>query len=130
MSFDTDTERLLAQLQLNDDDIRDILDEERDTKDDEEDNLSECVICKEDLFDILENAQTKNKGGIEGNLSLWVCELQNCGALFCIDCVTKWSNEQTATACPACTREWDMTRFNSQKDCYELMEFEWNNHKI
>nr|XP_019000475.1 uncharacterized protein I203_06892 [Kwoniella mangroviensis CBS 8507]OCF63936.1 hypothetical protein I203_06892 [Kwoniella mangroviensis CBS 8507] len=60
-------EDLLARLQLNDDDLRDI---ETTFKDGKED-LSECVICKEDIFDILREAEKDNKGGMEGSLSLW-----------------------------------------------------------
>ncbi|WWD09480.1 hypothetical protein V865_007604 [Kwoniella europaea PYCC6329] len=69
-------EDLLARLQLNDDDLRDIDTTLKDSKED----LSECVICKEDIFDILREAERDNKGGMEGCLSLWVCELASCGA--------------------------------------------------
>ncbi|OCF73883.1 hypothetical protein I204_05728 [Kwoniella mangroviensis CBS 8886] len=61
-------EDLLARLQLNDDDLRDI---ETTFKDGKED-LSECVICKEDIFDILREAEKDNKGGMEGSLS-FIC---------------------------------------------------------
>nr|XP_019049310.1 hypothetical protein I302_03092 [Kwoniella bestiolae CBS 10118]OCF28240.1 hypothetical protein I302_03092 [Kwoniella bestiolae CBS 10118] len=73
-----DPEDLLARLQLHDSDLAD-LDVSFDTKHEYE-TSSEYVICKEDIFDILREAETEGKGGIEGCLSLWICEMASCGA--------------------------------------------------
>ncbi|KAK6905780.1 hypothetical protein I203_106611 [Kwoniella mangroviensis CBS 8507] len=118
-------EDLLARLQLNDDDLRDI---ETTFKDGKED-LSECVICKEDIFDILREAEKDNKGGMEGSLSLWVCELASCGAVYCLSCVIRWTTERSEIHCPSCTRPWDAVTMQSQKDSYEEMNFEWHQSK-
>ncbi|WVW82379.1 hypothetical protein I302_104386 [Kwoniella bestiolae CBS 10118] len=119
-----DPEDLLARLQLHDSDLAD-LDVSFDTKHEYE-TSSEYVICKEDIFDILREAETEGKGGIEGCLSLWICEMASCGAVYCLDCVLKWMIERSDGTCPSCTRSWDTTAIQSQKDSYDEMRFEWH----
>ncbi|WRT64212.1 uncharacterized protein IL334_001141 [Kwoniella shivajii] len=99
----------------------------------EEETRSECFICKEDIFDIISMAERDKKGGIEGCLVIWTCELKNCGVLFCIFCAKQWTspsfldNRKASSSCPACTREWDISSLKKQYQSYQSVKFEWRN---
>ncbi|WWC99762.1 hypothetical protein V866_006667 [Kwoniella sp. B9012] len=81
---------------------------------------AECIICSEEISEILAKAEEEGKGGIGGGLGLWSCELAGCGALFCIECAIACIDRSTCTTplakpiCPACTREWNVEEIRDQ----------------
>ncbi|WWC86325.1 uncharacterized protein L201_001198 [Kwoniella dendrophila CBS 6074] len=92
---------------------------------------AECIICSEELSEILENAIKQGKGGLGGGLSLWSCELGGCGALFCIgcamDCIDRSKSKSEKPICPACTREWNTTDIQEQAKAYDPSKYTMTN---
>ncbi|WVQ62119.1 uncharacterized protein L199_000257 [Kwoniella botswanensis] len=90
---------------------------------------AECIICSEEISEILAKAEKEGKGGIGGGLGLWSCELAGCGALFCIECAIACidrSSSKTPLAkpiCPACTREWNVEEIRDQAKAYDSSEY-------
>ncbi|OCF55387.1 hypothetical protein L486_06870 [Kwoniella mangroviensis CBS 10435] len=86
---------------------------------------AECIICSEEISEILAKAEKEGKGGIGGGLGLWSCELAGCGALFCIECAIACIDRSISTTpvakptCPACTREWNVEEMRDQAKAYD-----------
>ncbi|WRT64217.1 uncharacterized protein IL334_001146 [Kwoniella shivajii] len=80
---------------------------------------AECIICSEDMTEIAKKAVLGGKGGVDGEAALWVCELADCGALFCITCVKSYIDHSENIICPACTRSWDTNKFEEQYSVYD-----------
>ncbi|WVW82383.1 hypothetical protein I302_104390 [Kwoniella bestiolae CBS 10118] len=74
------------------------------------DENSECLICSEDIFDVLVKAD--EHGGSE--YALWACELAGCGSVFCVTCAKAYVDRMRTTDCPACTRGWDVRELEKQ----------------
>ncbi|WWC66338.1 uncharacterized protein I206_100239 [Kwoniella pini CBS 10737] len=90
----------------------------------------ECVICTEDIIELLDKADKEGKGGIGGGLVLWTCEQKDCGALFCITCVINYVTfpgrqqggglrRRENLKCPTCTRIWDLEAIKDQVRAYD-----------
>ncbi|WWD09483.1 hypothetical protein V865_007607 [Kwoniella europaea PYCC6329] len=90
---------------------------------------AECIICSEEISEILAKAEKEGKGGIGGGLGLWSCELAGCGALFCIECAIACIDRSTSKTplakpnCPACTREWNVEEIRNQAKAYDSSEY-------
>ncbi|WVF70520.1 hypothetical protein IAT40_005310 [Kwoniella sp. CBS 6097] len=94
----------------------------------ETEHHSECVICWEDLEEILSSAERKSKGGLGGGLALWVCEQSNCGALYCIGCALDLTRKDISKpladpsripSCCVCTRPWDARALQEQAKAFD-----------
>ncbi|WVW82384.1 hypothetical protein I302_104391 [Kwoniella bestiolae CBS 10118] len=86
----------------------------------------ECIICSDEIPDILQRAVQEGKGGVDGGLVLWSCDLRDCGALFCISCAVRYISPPLPpvihpgqTTCPVCRREWDLERLREQARAYD-----------
>ncbi|KAK8865984.1 hypothetical protein IAR55_001134 [Kwoniella newhampshirensis] len=88
-----------------------------------EEEPSECLVCTENITDLLKTADEAGKGGIGGGLALWVCDLPNCGALYCLTCAVEVANRDIQRfkipACCACTRQWDIETLENQAKTYD-----------
>ncbi|WVQ97399.1 hypothetical protein IAU59_004512 [Kwoniella sp. CBS 9459] len=89
---------------------------------------SECVICWEDLEEILASAERQAKGGLGGGLALWVCEQSSCGALYCIGCAVALTRKDLSGPptdpsrvpnCCKCTRVWDAVGLQEQAKAFD-----------
>ncbi|WWD17818.1 hypothetical protein CI109_102261 [Kwoniella shandongensis] len=84
---------------------------------------SECLVCTESITDLLKGAEEEGKGGLGGGLALWVCELPNCGALYCLSCAIELVNRDYQRykhpSCCACTRRWDVDALRKQAQTYD-----------
>ncbi|WWC86321.1 uncharacterized protein L201_001194 [Kwoniella dendrophila CBS 6074] len=92
------------------------------------DMKSECLLCGEEIFDLLHQAENEHKGGQQGVLSLWICDQEHCGTMFCISCAVQWQTQHGiygSTSCPACTRNWNTDQLKLQKEFYDITPFEW-----
>ncbi|WVW82378.1 hypothetical protein I302_104385 [Kwoniella bestiolae CBS 10118] len=89
-------------------------------------NQSECLICREDISEILHRAEEEHKGYLGGVLGIWVCERENWGTIFCIHCAIRLIEDigTRPLTCPACTRAWDTVEMRRQKELYDYVPFE------
>ncbi|WVQ62118.1 uncharacterized protein L199_000256 [Kwoniella botswanensis] len=79
----------------------------------------ECVICSEEIMDVLSEAISEGKGGVDGGLAIWSCDQKDCGVLFCISCVIRYiTGAMARTNCPACRREWNLGMLRDQARAY------------
>ncbi|WWC99764.1 hypothetical protein V866_006669 [Kwoniella sp. B9012] len=109
-----------AVINLVDDDESE--DARRDQKKDEKEEVVpfECVICSEEILDVLSKAISEGKGGVDGGLAIWSCDQKDCGALFCISCVNRYITGPMARSnCPACRREWNLGILRDQARAYD-----------
>ncbi|WWC86327.1 uncharacterized protein L201_001200 [Kwoniella dendrophila CBS 6074] len=84
----------------------------------------ECLLCLEDIQDIIEKQNDNKRGGIDGGLSLWCCDQRDCGALFCISCAIQYIKPpfpglMGKSTCPACRRPWDIKIIKNQARAFD-----------
>ncbi|WWD09484.1 hypothetical protein V865_007608 [Kwoniella europaea PYCC6329] len=80
----------------------------------------ECVICSEEIIDVLSKAISEGKGGVDGGLAIWSCDQKDCGVLFCTSCVIRYiTGAMARTNCPACRREWNLGMLRDQARAYD-----------
>ncbi|WVF70521.1 hypothetical protein IAT40_005311 [Kwoniella sp. CBS 6097] len=91
--------------------------------------VSECVICSEELEDILLSAEKAGKGGLGGGLALFTCDQPSCGALYCIGCAVKLVQQHVQESsrlesdsppkCCVCTRPWNLKSLQDQAKAFD-----------
>ncbi|OCF55386.1 hypothetical protein L486_06869 [Kwoniella mangroviensis CBS 10435] len=59
----------------------------------------ECVICSEEIIDVLSKAISEGKGGVDGGLAIWSCDQKDCGV--------------------SCRREWNLGILRDQAGAYD-----------